>query len=114
MLEAIVFVRAWIKPDVRITAAPGEIRLEQGRLYVADDAEATAGPGTFLHTVWARDWRLRRRSLKLEAIAGDYESEDVPGRRKQVDLLISAGMNMRPGSYVAWRGLTAFKVRVRL
>lgn len=120
LLSVVLFFRAWMKPDVPIVVAPGQVRLEKDRLYAFDDAEATALPGTFLHTAWVRDWLGRRHSVKLELLAGVYDvqhasdADDVqPRHRQKVDLLLSAGSSVLPGRYVARRGFTAFQVRVQ-
>lgn len=113
VLGAVVFLRAWIRPDVRIEAVRGEVRFEQKRLRVADEYEGTAPTGLFLHTLWVRDWLLRPHPLKVEILAGEYDNGVQPRKREKVDLLITVGSTVRAGIYVACRGLTAFQVRVR-
>ena|ERR1035441_6888728 len=113
ILPAIVFVRGWLKPDIEIDVMPEQLVFKQRCLSIADEHEAAAATGLFLDTVWARSCLLRRQPLKLEIVAGEYDDLIAsPRRRERVDLLISVGSSIRPGLYVARRGLTAFRIKV--
>jgi hypothetical protein len=113
ILQGIVFIRGWLRPDIKLEASRGEVRAEQNRLAIANDEEATAPTGLFLRTMWARDSRGSRRAVKIELVAGDYRLEHTAKRRETVDLILSVGATVRPGCYIAVRGLTAIQIRVK-
>ena len=110
LLGVVVLCRAWCRPDIHIEALQGEVRLERRCLSVADEQEATAATGLFLRTFWMRDRLWRRKPVKLELLAGEYDAGQR--RRATVDLLISVGASVHPGLYVARREFTALRVRV--
>jgi hypothetical protein len=123
----VVFLcRNWIWPTFQTTLAPGEHRQFRHRLAVPHD-RPVADPGTILSTSWARNRLGRRRRIKVETfVAEDTTTARAPAGRSPVlpkpkapaqnshlDLLVSVGVSVPPGTYLAHLSEGAIRITVR-
>jgi hypothetical protein len=105
LIGLVVFLfRKWFWPDLEVKLAAGEHR-QYPRALRPIGREKSAESGTILKTKWARHWSGRRNRIKVETFVSEGAQLDPehPGRKyvDKLDLLVSVGASVQPGSYLA-------------
>jgi hypothetical protein len=108
----------WLAPAVTVELAPGQSRRLSKQMH-ASGRDREQLPMTFVETAWGRRWGGGRAALKAEFRTEQQATELKAGDLRKptacthIEVIVSAGPGLRPGSYLcrAWRG--AVRVRVR-
>lgn len=125
----------WLLPTVTVTVTPGQ-NVQIRRAVKARRGEEFSEPGTILGTIWARDRNGKTARIKVETfVAGDGDERkseqntriaaqthhefgdggnpNMPGADNlRLDVLVSVGASVPPGTYIADCTNGSVKVKV--
>jgi|GEM_PF-4977834 len=105
--------RHWLWPAVRVPVAPGQ------HVQVKAPWSQKAEPGVILETLWAKNRWGRRQRIKVETFAGGDETDDYAffssgsSRPMNLDVLVTAGVSVPKGTYLAVGRNGAVRIDVR-
>jgi hypothetical protein len=107
--------RKWLWPEMKLELAQGEHKQLRAAVRGPRNGKHVE-PGTILQTTWARNFIGRRHRIKLETFSSEDSSHMLGLHRSQaehqsvgfeengdskLDLLITVGASVRPGSYLS-------------
>ena len=98
---AFLLVGPWVRPSLKVTLARGTCTQNSyGRIVPGAWSQ---DPGTILETRWARDCLGRRQRIKVETLVSDFHTDDA---------IVSVGLHVDPGLYLARGRNRSVRVRV--